>query len=268
MSGIDVEFIGNIDNKILESECLLDTNKKSNTIAFEVVQNIVENALDVASDFKQETIGDIVNQYTPRCMKDFNEKSQKKLTPTEEEVKKFIGEFNSSPPSKGVGDQLLPSKEVLPKKKSFTLPGKHFSLERKARLTDLVKNSKSLISRFLNQDTIKQTENEWEEKNEQFLKSIELNSITPSSSLKRKEKESSIDEEFLEIPNETLMDNIDLSKGDFPLASCSRFSSSQPDLQKVQQEQTKERKKWNIKAKIVNYIRKKSILRKETAKSE
>ncbi|KAL3278202.1 hypothetical protein HHI36_013541 [Cryptolaemus montrouzieri] len=116
MSGIQIERceIKNIDKDPLDAKNVLKFDTNSNNVALEVLNDIVENALDSAM-YKEDQalrnfrmVGDIMDPYTPRSTKitelsDTPLTKNQKLTPTEEEVKKFIGEINSPTP-KGTDD--------------------------------------------------------------------------------------------------------------------------------------------------------------------
>ncbi|XP_045465496.1 uncharacterized protein LOC123674610 [Harmonia axyridis] len=292
MSGIDVQRceIERIEKDPLDSKNLLATEKKSNTVAVELLNDIVENALDSVLNEEDEKrklcmVGDIVDQYTPRATKvtdlfdiPSDIKNREILTSTEEEVKKLIGEI-SSPSTKGTGDQLVENEEIIAKKKSFSFSSRNFTLEKKTRLTDLVKNSKSLISKFLSNES-KPKDSEWEEHSEEFVKCVELGQMN-----KKEEKKNTCDQnirsvtpshsgEMIRIPDESGMENINLKdqivdqKYDlemdhiqksmtFPIASCSKLPTSEHDGK----EMVKDRKKWNLGSKIVNYIKKKASKR-------
>lgn len=261
-----------------------------------MLNDIVENALDSVLTVEDGTknvcmVGD-VDQYTPRAAKltdlydvSSDIRSRKILTSTEEEVKKFIGEL-SSPSTKGTGDQLVENEEIIAKKKSFTFSSRNFNVEKKTRLTDLVRNSKSLFSKFLSNEP-KSKDTEWEEHNEEFVKSIELNQMNKKEKKSTDQNAQSItpshSEEIIRIPDETGMENINLNaiKGEtveqgyeiemdriqksmtFPIASCSKIQSADHEGK----EAVKEKKKWNFGSKIVNYIKKKASKR-DITKSE
>lgn len=280
----------------LDSKIILAPERKSNTVAVELLNDIVENALDSVLTVEDGTknvcmVGD-VDQYTPRAAKltdlydvSSDIRSRKILTSTEEEVKKFIGEL-SSPSTKGTGDQLVENEEIIAKKKSFTFSSRNFNVEKKTRLTDLVRNSKSLFSKFLSNEP-KSKDTEWEEHNEEFVKSIELNQMNKKEKKSTDQNAQSItpshSEEIIRIPDETGMENINLNaiKGEtveqgyeiemdriqksmtFPIASCSKIQSADHEGK----EAVKEKKKWNFGSKIVNYIKKKASKR-DITKSE
>ncbi|XP_044756536.1 uncharacterized protein LOC123315053 [Coccinella septempunctata] len=301
MSGIDVQRceIEKIEKDPLDSKNILTAERKSNTVAVELLNDIVENALDSVLTDEGGTrnvcmVGDIVDQFTPRATKltdlydtSSDIKNRKILTSTEEEVKKFIGEI-SSPSTKGTGDQLGESEEIVAKKKSFTFSSRNFTLEKKTRLTDLVKNSKSLISKFLSIET-KSKDSEWEEHSEEFVKCIELDQINAKEK-RRTLKDQNIRSvtpshsgEMIRIPDETGMENINLKdiKGTaaeqsfevemdhvqksmtFPIASCSKIPSTEHEGK----ESLKDKKKWSLGSRIVNYIKKRTSKR-DVTKSE
>ncbi|KAK9881079.1 hypothetical protein WA026_014423 [Henosepilachna vigintioctopunctata] len=299
MSGLQVERceLQRIEKDRLTEIDGSEFDQNSNVVALEVLNDIVETALDSATSKEDQAlrnfrmVGDIVDQYTPRatkitdlCDNSMEKKSEKHLTPAEEEVKKLIGEI-TSPSSKGTGDQLQENEEVITKKKSFPFSSRNFHLEKKTRLTDLVRTSKSLISKFLSNENTKS--NEWEEKNEEFVNSVDFGS-QPEDRLKVSVENgqaltSSNSEEMVKIPDERNMENINLKdfrdRGTdpgsgfeeidyiqksmtFPIASCSRIPESHCDTK-----EGKERKKWNLGSKIVDYIKKKTS-RRDITKTE
>lgn len=190
----------------------------------------------------------------------------------DDEIKRIIKEMKYPPEQKsiictqGVGDQLGDKLEVTPDK-ILAEPVKRNTLERKNRLTNLVRNSKQMLAKFVTNDN----ENELrmaksEEVHERLLKVIDLEGDDHSNFA---EPGSSSDTGILQMPPEAVMDMVDLEpnihkegdveieKIDKEMAGCSITKMENTKCVNVN------KKKWNIGAKIMKYIKRNKDTKKE-----
>lgn len=238
-------------------------------VASELVSEILENALDIVEECEQEkstrVVGDILETLANR-FQEMNISEENKNSP-----KQSCEKEGSFPLLKGVGDQLEGEEEVLQEENSNKFP----PVEKKNRLTDLVKNSKHVLAKLI----LNERKESFEKKNEKVIRVVDLESGEPSYKVRRSIIPENIplpkndSREILgdTIPEET-MDEIQLygstekqceGKGDvyktmtFPLASGSgRNLSLAARCRTLKFPVELKKKKWNIGAKIINYIRK------------
>ncbi|KAJ8920461.1 hypothetical protein NQ315_005329 [Exocentrus adspersus] len=235
----------------------------------EVLEKI-ENALDIVEECEQETsvkiVGDILENLANK-FQEMNISEDKSLT-------KFTCEKQGVLPLKGTGDQLKGDDEVVEDDR------RHPRVEKKNRLTDLVKNSKHVLAKLILNEHKESTESMKNEKVEKVLRVVDLDIGEPSFKSRKKIHPENIplprsdSREILQspIPEET-MDEIQLygspddkcaGKGDicqktmtFPLASGSAKSLTLAErCRTLKFPMELKKKKWNIGSKIVNYIRK------------
>lgn len=235
-----------------------------------MVSEIIDNALDVVEELEAKSVknvGDILENLSNK----FQE-----LAISEEKSK--ISEImeGSHASTFGVGDHIDANKEVS------TPPGiRQPPVEKKSRLTDLVKNSKHLWAKLMLNEHKDETRDSKSEKilrvvdldcKEQPFKAVKSEQLPEDLPLPRSDSE-----DILNSPDENnSLDEINLSSshGDeikktmtFPLAGssgkslmeCYRTIKLTADLKK---------KKWNIGTKIVNYIRKQQAKRQGKGVSE
>lgn len=174
-------------------------------------------------------------------------------------------------PLKGIGDQLESEEEIIQEETSVKYP----PVEKKNRLTDLVKNSKHVLAKLI----LNERRDTFEMKNEKVVRIVDLNSGEPSFKVRRNIVPENIPlpkSDSREILEETIveetMDEIQLyasdekceGKGDiykktmtFPLASGSgKNLSIAARCRTLKFPVELKKKKWNIGSKIINYIRK------------
>lgn len=218
-------------------------------IAGEIVNEVLENALDIATrvsesalqwrnlattvksdhaavchDIVEKMVDNVENR--PRRMSEIiggpdKAKDVRQAAPLEIEVKKLLDEMKSSPyevinydiPSKGgIGDQPLTMEKIsVP----CPLPA---PIEKKSRTTDLVKNSKQILTDIIKNESMKQTQEKFEENEEKLIQVIELDCVHPGDKpfkVPKKYDPTEIplpqdDDELVEIPDDKNMDQVDL----------------------------------------------------------
>ena len=180
----------------------------------------------------------------------------------DDEIKQIIKEMKYPPEQKsiictqGVGDQLGDKTEVAPDR-VLAEPVKRNTLERKNRLTNLVRNSKQMLSKLVaaeNENEVRMTKSE--EIHEKLLKVIDLEGdehfVEPGSS-----GASGI----LHMPFEAGMDMVDLrSSGPFEGEEASGTDATvvvdDSSVSKIEKKGLgAHKKKWNFGAKIMRYIK-------------
>lgn len=187
---------------------------------------------------------------------------------------------------KGLGDQLKPFEGILTEEVI-----KHPPVEKKNRLTDLVKNSKQILSKLILSENIQEPDI----KNEKILRVVDLDSkekqykakvklqpekisIPPceSSEILRNESEAN------EVkPNQDKMEEVELASTSyssdieeiraktmtFPMAGPSEpVSSLMRRYRTLKFPNDIRHKKWNIGSKIINFIKKKGQQRRSVDK--
>ncbi|KAG5883477.1 hypothetical protein JTB14_038351 [Gonioctena quinquepunctata] len=259
-------------NKIGTGDCDLEKISKSEqklatAIATELVSEILEDALDIVEEIEEKSTVKVVGDIFDNLSNQFQE-----LVISEEKLKmEKIEGIISTPPLTGLGDQLETDEGI-----GEETPIKHQTVEKKSRLTDLVKNSKQILAKLMQSESTKETSS-GNSPTEKVICVIELDSgdqapktaeISPENiPLPRNDSC-----EILKVLDREDMDEIQLSsfsdkgtqKGEdykktmtFPLAGPSEknlsFSARYRTL-KFPYELKK--KKWNFGTKIMNYIRK------------
>ncbi|GJQ85864.1 hypothetical protein Trydic_g15322 [Trypoxylus dichotomus] len=268
---------GEMKFEVAEKE---EVSSLANCIASEIVNEILENALDIATmrgvpgiecdtiafsvddgictfansglNQKMAKLEDNVEEINDECagIKDIIDGlsgihiSKTNISKAEEplrldvEMKRLLSEIMSPPydivnyetlmRKDGVGDQpvedfVVCDGEGVDQQDDDCLVDieKIKVVEKKTRVTDLVMNSKQVLSEYLMSDESRKQQEEWEEKNEKVIQVIELDYIKPEESalLKRredieedvqeKEEEEEEDDFVLPIENDHL-DNVDL----------------------------------------------------------
>nr|CAI5869458.1 unnamed protein product [Callosobruchus analis] len=249
-------------NTIGTGDCELEKNCKSergfaNLVATELVSEIIENALDIVDEKakKEDTsIGNILDKLSNK----FKDMVLAEDVPKAEET-------CSISPKGGIGDQLNVDGSIM-EEEPVRLP----PVEKKNRLTDLVKNSKHILAKLIMTES---KENTGDDKEEKVMSVVDLDSGDPPFRvISEKTDESAIHEQSDEYKMEeiklcsqssetTPKESYDKKTMTFPLVASSSSSGKTGSLAsryrtlKFPQELMK-KKKWNIGTKIVNYIRK------------
>lgn len=237
-------------------------------VATELVSEILDNALDIVEECEQEksakVVGDILESLASRFQEmNISEENKNSSKPPCEKG-------GSHPLLKGVGDQLE-GDEVVQEGSSTKYP----PVEKKNRLTDLVKNSKHVLAKLI----LNERREAFEAMNEKVIRVVDLDNGEASFKVRRSIIPENIPlprSDSREILEETIieetMDEIQLyassekqceGKGDvyktmtFPLASGSgKNLSLAARCRTLKFPVELKKKKWNIGSKIINYIRK------------
>lgn len=162
-------------------------------------------------------------------------------------------------------------------------------VEKKTRVTDLVMNSKQVLSEYLMSDESRKQQEEWEEKNETIIQVIELDYIKPEEAiLLRKDEGASSDGYAIPEENEA-MDNVELNMAkqdvdvntDRKEAAGERFEVDKPAMAGASSSKSTsldaamakqickrkfenlKKKKWNINLKFWGFGKKKSRNKEE-----
>lgn len=233
----------------------------------------MENALEIVDDTEEKSQrleNDIMDTFS--CKFD-NLNLSDNLNPSETTPNKKI--------LKGIGDQLANRSGDIDME-TFTPP----MVEKKNRLSDLVKNSKQILSKLLSAESNLETNI----KDTRVSENIDLDG---ESKVRRKKHRQTVNQEFGPLPprdapvsrrdNHTNTDNterdrddgkledVDLANADeiraktrtFPLAGPSAPSSSLlARYRTLKFSNDLKHKKWNFGSKIINYIKKKGHGRK------
>ncbi|KAJ8954992.1 hypothetical protein NQ318_000424 [Aromia moschata] len=261
-------------NKIGTGDCERNVHHKSDPnlakiIATELVAEIIENALDIVEDSDERksttVVGDILDSLT--------KKFDKEMEMMEDSAKFDDKEECCSLPLKGLGDQLNADKEIIRVETSV----RHPPVEKRNRLTDLVKNSKHILAKLI----LNESKEALAAKNEEVIRVVELDSgdqpfkidrkILPENiPLPRDDSKEILEEDQAE--NEK-MDEIELvepndnegGKGEevhkktmtFPMDGRSgKAMGLAARCRTLKFPQELKKKKWNIGSKLINYIRK------------
>lgn len=182
----------------------MDSNLTAN-VADELVNEILESALDIAIKVSEtavkwreltennilanETDVDVneTRNKSPNFQEGFNqispEKEPKETAPLALEVKKFLNEmmsppyeivnYDKAPVKGGLGDQTPTG--IAAEQKPVEPP----QIEKKSRVTDLIKNSRQVLSEYIRKERSKKNADKAEETQEKFIQSIELDCVKP-----------------------------------------------------------------------------------------
>lgn len=264
-------------------DCELNKNCKSDiklvdNLASDLVVEILENALEIVDDVEVKTCklgGDIMETLSSK----FQEMN---LTESLNSPDDIVCERSL----KGLGDQLKAEEGALSEE-----PIKHPPVEKKNRLTDLVKNSKQILSKLI----LSESTHNIEVKNEKVIRVVDLDSKeqryktkvavkpenVPLPPCESSEILQTLDEGNADRPEGEKLEEVELAstsfKSDieeiraktmtFPLAGPSAPSSSFLDRYRTLKfSHDFKHKKWNIGSKIINYIKKKGQNRKSDGK--
>ncbi|XP_068908808.1 uncharacterized protein [Tenebrio molitor] len=243
-------------------------SSSSHLIASEIMNDILDNAFEVimaknlqpvpkVEKISPNVVGDILENIlspTPNSGVSNENYRHDETVLLDDEIKRIIKEMKYPPEQKSI---ICTQAE----------PVKRNTLERKNRLTNLVRNSKQMLAKFVTNDN----ENELrmaksEEVHERLLKVIDLEGDDHSNFA---EPGSSSDTGILQMPPEAVMDMVDLEpnihkegdveieKIDKEMAGCSITKMENTKCVNVN------KKKWNIGAKIMKYIKRNKDTKKE-----
>ncbi|XP_019874661.1 uncharacterized protein LOC109602681 [Aethina tumida] len=258
--------VGTGDCDYMGSEARND-HELAQIIASDVVNEILDNAMGKVMQENSQIGDNVTGPHDLDCIIDAMDKV------TDDEMEKKKNEAIKVP-IKGTGDQLESTKEVVPDDKKE----RHPTVEKKSRLTDLVKNSKQLLSKYILNDNIRH-DNPEDDYAEKVLKVVELSESCAKTDLSNPggatEDPNLIDESkdpFKSSEDDGSLDDIQLEKQSvdeltetmkktmtFPMAGSSSTKSfsmaSKYKTLKMTASEIK-KKKWNIGAKFLNYLRK------------
>lgn len=257
------------------------------SIATEIVNEVIDNALQlVTSEPAFKTIADpkkcpqsgaditedIVEENfdnKPKPMSEIIEELNKinpdnqvrEPMPLEVEVKNLLSEMMSPPYNivfydkndikGGVGDPPVHDMNHLEAHCVPESTNAPMTVEKKSRVTDLIKHSKQILSEYITHDASKQNQENFEDIEEQVIQVIELDCVKPGEEkflVHRKIRPEDIplpeddEEELIKIPDDQTMDVIDLSSKAFE-AEQKAVCETQEDPKECK---TNESKKYNI----------------------
>ncbi|KAF2894985.1 hypothetical protein ILUMI_11185 [Ignelater luminosus] len=149
-----------------------------------ICSNIVGDIVEHIGIQSPPKISDIIEGLNSISVDKESQQNKQDIIPLDVEMKKLLAEmltppydisnYDVSPVKGGVGDQPILINEPIPE------PEVPRAVEKKSRVTDLVKNSPQIISEYLMMDErAKQNQEEWEESEEQLLQVIELDYVKP-----------------------------------------------------------------------------------------
>ncbi|RZB39846.1 uncharacterized protein BDFB_004577, partial [Asbolus verrucosus] len=247
----------------------------SHMIVSEIMNDILDNTFEVilAKNIQQapkvekispNVVGDILDNILspPQNTETSNEPYRHDETALlDDEIKRIIKEMMYPPEQKsiictqGVGDQLGDKSEITPDK-ILAEPVKRNTLERKNRLTNLVRNSKQMLARFVSNESdndLKMAKSE--ETHEKLIKVIDLDA---DSSNFAEAGSSSAVPRITQMPSESTMDLVDLE----PHLQKNDYSETETDEREIASSKIEAKKsdnvtkkKWNFGAKIMKYIK-------------
>nr|XP_976464.1 PREDICTED: uncharacterized protein LOC663839 isoform X2 [Tribolium castaneum] len=257
-------------------------SSSSQVVASEIMNDIVDNAFEVilARNFEPpklekitpNVVGDIIdNILSPSSNTSASNENyrQDETALLDEEIKRIIKEMKYPPEQKspictqGVGDQLGDKSKVTPDK-IVSEPVKRNTLERKNRLTNLVRHSKQMLAKLVTNEPeseVRMTKSE--EIHEKLLKVIDLEGNDHKNFA---EGCSSSTTGILRMPPESSMDMVDLEP------SISRVDDDVDTETEQHGEEFRSddkkcsnvsKKKWNFGAKIMKYLRRNKDSKKE-----
>lgn len=185
-----------------------------------------------------EKVGDIVANLETNIHQAISDDKTNART-LDKEIKKLVTELLAPPyeisyeaiPVKGggVGDQLSEDIAQVIISEPHTEPEVTRTVEKKSRVTDLVKNSPQIINEYLKIDeNSKQTQEEWEETEERLIRVIELDHVKhgeenfkvpkkmqPEDVALPEDENEDIDEVILMPMDDHIMDIVDLTSAPF-----------------------------------------------------
>ncbi|CAH0553433.1 unnamed protein product [Brassicogethes aeneus] len=236
-------------------------------IATEVVGDIVDNAMDIIQKKSTGKIGDIIT--------DSNEfdsiiESMEKIQIVDEEKGK----------KKRLGDQLESTNEIIADERKI----RHQPVEKKSRLTDLVKNSKQLLSKYILNENIRH-DNPEDDHKEKVIRVFEMDNQEEDNAIQSANVQleaNHLPEDVQEDFEDDNLDDIQLEKGSngdtpenikktmtFPIAGTSStksFCNRYKTLKLTASELKK--KKWNIGSKLMNIIKKNKSKKEDQGEEE
>ncbi|CAH1984981.1 unnamed protein product [Acanthoscelides obtectus] len=248
-------------NTIGIGDCEFDKNRKSErvfatTIADEFVSEIIENALDIVDETARQeeaSIGYILDNLSNKF----------KDMVLVEELPKSVDKRSISPKG-GIGDQLKIDESMV-EEETVRLP----PVEKKNRLTDLVKNSKHILAKLIMTEA---KENPVDDKEEKVVRVVDIDSGDPPFKVVPEHKHETV---LREGGEENKMEDVQLGQSSettpkesydkktmtFPMTTSTSSSGNTGSLAsryrtlKFTQELMKKRN-WSFGTKILNYIRK------------
>lgn len=186
-----VQVVG--DCEVKKADAKVDLTSKK--ICTEILSEVMENALDLA----QKDVGDT----NVKCTKQKPSSSKSLIGPNE------IKDDTNYKPIIGVGDQLITGTEEILKEPKVV---NHPVVEKKNRLTDLVRNSKQILAKFLNES---KPPADVDVKDEKVIKVIDLDCASPQDQPFKVTKGNPENNENAESVDETKMDNVCLSSSGY-----------------------------------------------------
>ncbi|XP_044258401.1 uncharacterized protein LOC123007268 isoform X2 [Tribolium madens] len=270
------------DGEINRYKSLPCGSSSSQMIISEIMNDIVDNAFEVivAKNFQPpkpekitpNVVGDIIdNILSPSSNTNASNENyrQDETALLDDEIKRIIKEMKYPSDQKspictqGVGDQLGDKSKVAPDK-IVSEPVKRNTLERKNRLTNLVRHSKQMLAKLVTNETesdVRMTKSE--EIHEKLLKVIDLEGnehknfaeggsssatgilrMPPESSMNMVDLEPSISQVDDDINTETAKNEEDFRSDDKKFSSVSK-------------------KKWNFGTKIMKYFKRNKDSKRE-----
>lgn len=227
--------IGSINSSsfITTKDTKYDNTKIDDLQMDNICSNIVGDIVEHIGIQSPPKISDIIEGLNSISVDQESKQNKQDIIPLDVEMKRLLAEmlkppyaisnYDISPVKGGVGDQPYDETLVSEPIPELEVPR---AVEKKSRVTDLVKNSPQIISEYLMMDErAKQNQEEWEESEEQLLQVIELDYVKPGEEPFRVQKKmfpedvalpEEIDESELVVPQEDdILNIVDLSSNAF-----------------------------------------------------
>lgn len=236
-----------------------------------MVVEILENALEIVDDPEETT-----SSFSGNIMESLSSTFQDVKTAENLQSSETI---TCKRPLKGLGDQLKAEEDAINEEQI-----RHPPVEKKNRLTDLVKNSKQILSKLI----LNESSHRMEMNTEKLIRVVDLDTqenryklkqiidpenvpLPPSDSceiLNKLGDENKMEE--IELANSSLKNDIEEIRAKtmtFPLAGPSGPSSSfLGRYRTLKFPNDLKHKKWNFGTKIINYIKKKGLSKRGETK--
>ncbi|KAF5307362.1 hypothetical protein FQR65_LT07079 [Abscondita terminalis] len=227
MSALNLSY--EIDNgaeeiSYFEDKHIKEPSQLANIIAGDIVKEILDNAFEIVSKSNTTSTnwidsGDlnVTNFIKSECLHvvgDILEAADDKVEMRNHQNETLgpydVVTFDTIHAKSGIGDQSFDNQTAC--YENEIEPENVRTIEKKSRVTDLVKNSPQIISEYLMIDEkAKQNQDKWEETEEKILQVIELNvdAVEPKPSIN--EDDDNAEVEVLHVPKDNDLDTIDLS---------------------------------------------------------
>lgn len=246
-----------IVNEVIENALQLVTQTSESAINFKTFTECEDNTDNATENFDNKPMSEIIDELN----KIHPDNQVREPMPLEVEVKNLLSEMMSPPYNivfydkndikGGVGDPPvhdISHGEVDYVSENTNIPT---TVEKKSRVTDLIKHSKQILSEYITRDASKQNQDNFEEIEEEVIQVIELDCVKPGEEkflAYRKVRPEEIplpednEDELIKMPDDRTMDIVDLSSKSFE-AEQKAVSDEQDEPKEGKSDESK---KYNI----------------------